>query len=219
MIGCRSLRELCRLMFRPQHTLGLNAIARYASLGFPELGMRLASLPLNCSETEHEGHMTTNRQEAIEKIRELTHGIDFCMLTTMDGDYLRSRPMSTQEFEFDGNLWFFTSDNTHKIDEIEKHKRVNVAYSKPDDNVYLSISGRAEVVKDRAKIEELWNPVLKAWFPDGLDDPHLCLLKIPVEQAEYWDAPSSKIVQLFGMVKAIATGQEADYGENKKITL
>ena len=84
---------------------------------------------------------------------------------------------------------------------------------------YLSISGRAEVVKDKAKIEELWSPVLKAWFPEGLDDPHLCLLKIPVEQAEYWDAPSSKIVQLFGMAKAIATGQEADYGENKKITL
>jgi len=163
--------------------------------------------------------MTTTKQEAIEKIRELTHGIDFCMLTTMDGDHLRSRPMSTQEFEFDGDLWFFTSDNTHKIDEIEKHKRVNVAYSKPDDNVYLSLSGRAEVVKDRAKIEELWSPILKAWFPEGLDDPHLCLLKIPVEQAEYWDAPSSKIVQLFGMVKAIATGQEADYGENKKITL
>jgi general stress protein 26 len=141
------------------------------------------------------------------------------MLTTIDGGQLRSRPMSTQVFEFDGELWFFTSDNTHKIDEIAKDNRVSAAYSNPDDNVYLSISGRAEVVKDRAKIEELWSPVLKAWFPEGLDDPHLCLLKIPVESAEYWDAPSSKIVQLFGMVKAIATGQEAVYGVNKKINL
>ena len=163
--------------------------------------------------------MANNHQESIEKIRELTHGIDFCMLTTIDGGYLRSRPMSTQEFEFDGELWFFTSDDTHKISEIEKDSRVNVAYSKPDDNVYLSISGKAEVVKDQAKIDELWSPVLKAWFPKGKDDPSLCLLKIPVDQAEYWDAPSSKIVQLFGMVKAIATGTEADYGENKKINL
>ncbi len=160
-----------------------------------------------------------NKQESIEKIRELTHGIDFCMLTTMDGGYLRSRPMSTQKFEFDGDLWFFTSNNTHKVEEIEKDGRVNAAYSDPGDNVYLSVSGRAEVVKDKAKIEELWSPILKAWFPEGLDDPSLCLLKIGVEQAEYWDAPSSKIVQLFGMVKAIATGQEADYGENKKMTL
>ena len=161
--------------------------------------------------------MHHNREESIKKIQELTEGIDFCMLTTMDNGDLRSRPMSTQEF--DGDLWFFTSDNTHKIEEIEKDNRVNAAYSNPDDNVYLSISGRAEVVKDRAKIEELWSPVLKAWFPEGLDDPHLCLLKIQVEQAEYWDAPNSTIVQLFGMVKAIATGQEADYGENKKIEL
>lgn len=163
--------------------------------------------------------MHHNREESINKIKELTEGIDFCMLTTIDGGVLRSRPMSTQEFEFEGDLWFFTSDNTHKIDELENDNRVNVAYSKPDDNKYLSISGKAEVVKDRAKIEELWSPVLKAWFPKGIDDPNLCLLKIPVEQAEYWDAPNSTIVQLFGMVKAIATGTEADYGENKKISL
>ena len=163
--------------------------------------------------------MTQSRQESIKKINELTEGIDFCMMTTIDSGIMRSRPMSTQEFDFDGDLWFFTSDNTHKISEIEKDDRVNVAYSKPDDNTYVSISGKAEIVKDRAKTEELWSPVLKAWFPEGLDDPHLCLLKVGVEQAEYWDAPSSSIVQLFGMVKAIATGTEADYGENKKISL
>lgn len=163
--------------------------------------------------------MHHNREESIKKIQELTEGIDFCMLTTMDGGVLRSRPMSTQDFEFDGELWFFTSDNTHKIDEIEKDNRVNVAYSKPDDNVYLSVSGRVEVVKDRAKMEELWNPILKAWFPEGLEDPHLCLLKIPVEQAEYWDSPSSTIVQLYGFVKAVVTGEPADGGENEKIKL
>jgi len=163
--------------------------------------------------------MADTRQSSIEKIRDLTEGIDFCMLTTIDGGHLRSRPMSTQKFEFDGDLWFFTDDNTHKIQEIEKDNRVCVAYSKPAENVYLSISGAAKVVKDRAKIEELWSPILKAWFPDGLDDPSLCLLKVEVEQAEYWDAPSSKIVQLFQMAKALATGQEADYGENKKIEL
>lgn len=161
--------------------------------------------------------MPDNKKESIDKIKDLTEGIDFCMLTTIDGGHLRSRPMSTQEFELDGDLWFFTSDNTHKIEEIDKDNRVNVAYSKTDNNTYVSLSGRGEVSMDRAKIEELWNPILKAWFPEGLDDPHLCLLKVTVEHAEYWDAPSSKIVQLVGFVKALATGQEADYGENKKI--
>lgn len=163
--------------------------------------------------------MHHENKTSIEKLKEMLEGIDFCMLTTIDGGRLRSRPMSTQEFEFDGDLWFFTRDNTHKADEVAKDPRVNVAYSKPDDNRYVSVSGTAEIVKDRAKMEELWSPILKAWFPDGLEDPHICLLKVAVEQAEYWDAPSSTIVQLFGMAKALATGTEMSYGENKKINL
>ncbi len=163
--------------------------------------------------------MEDTRQESIEKLKSLTESIDFCMLTTMNGDQLRSRPMSTQEFGADGDLWFFTSDQTHKVDEIEKDNRVNVAYSKPEDNVYISVSGRAQLVKDKEKIEELWNPILKAWFPKGLDDPTLSLLKISVEEAEYWDSPSSTIVQLVGFVKALVTGTSADGGEHKKISL
>ena len=163
--------------------------------------------------------MNHNREEAINKIRKLTEGIDFCMLTTSDGGVLRSRPMSTQQADFDGNLWFFTSDATHKIEEIEKDDRVTAAYSDPSNNTFVSISGRASISKDKAKMNELWSPVLKAWFPEGLDDPKLCLLKVEAEQAEYWEGSSSTIVQLFGMVKAIATGQEADYGENKKLKL
>lgn len=161
--------------------------------------------------------MADTRKESIEKLKSLIEGIDFCMLTTIDEGHLRSRPMSTQEFEFDGDLWFFTSDKTHKIESIQKDNRVNVAYSEPGNDRYVSISGRGEAVKDRTKIEELWSPVLKAWFPEGLDDPSLCLLKVAVDQAEYWDTPSGKIVQLIGFVKALATGQEMNVGEHEKI--
>jgi general stress protein 26 len=162
--------------------------------------------------------MQKTRQESIEHLKQLTEGIDFAMLTTHAGGHLRSRPMSTQEMDSNGDLWFFTSEDTHKVEEIEANPQVNVAYSAPDDNTYVSVSGTASVVKDRAKIEELWNPVLKAWFPKGLDDPTLCLLKIEVEEAEYWDSPSSTIVQLAGFVKALVTGQSAD-GDYGKIKL
>ena len=163
--------------------------------------------------------MQDKRQESIGKLNELINDIQFVMLTTMDGGVLRSRPMQTQEFEFDGDLWFFTSLKTHKTEEIERDNRVNVAYAAPDDNTYVSVSGTASIVQDKAKIEELWNPILKAWFPEGLDDPNLCLLKVSVEQAEYWDSPSSTIVQIAGFVKALVTGQSAKGGENEKITL
>ena len=163
--------------------------------------------------------MAENRKEAIDKLKGLIEGIDFCMLTTISGGHLRSRPMSTQEFEFDGDLWFFTSDRTHKVEEIEKDSRVNVSYSAPDDNKYVSVSGTATISKERAKMEELWNPILKAWFPDGLETPDLCLLKVNVEVAEYWDSSSSTLVQIVGFVKAMVTGQQMDGGEYGKVNL
>lgn len=163
--------------------------------------------------------MEDTRQESIEKLKTLIGNVQVAMLTTIDWGVLRSRPMQTQEFEFDGDLWFFTSSETHKTDEIEKDRRVNVSYAAPDSNTYVSVSGTAEIVNDRAKIEELWNPIYKAWFPDELEDPNLVLLKVTVEQAEYWDSPSSTIVQIAGFVKALVTGERADGGEHEKISL
>jgi len=163
--------------------------------------------------------MEDKRQESIQKLNDLIKDVKVAMLTTIDWGILRSRPMQTQEFDFDGDLWFFTSSETHKTEEIEKDRRVNVSYAAPDSNTYVSVTGTAEIVNDRAKIEELWNPIYKAWFPDGLEDPNLILLKVAVEQAEYWDSPSSTLVQVAGFVKAIVTGERADGGENRKISL
>lgn len=163
--------------------------------------------------------MQDTRQESIKKLSDLIKDIEFAMLTTIDGGHLRSRPMQTQDVEFDGDLWFFTSSKTHKTDEIEKDNRVNVSYAAPDSNTYVSVSGTAEIVKNREKIDEYWSDILKAWFPEGKDSPDLVLLKVKVEQAEYWDAPSSTIVQIAGFLKALATGERAEGGENEKINL
>ena len=138
---------------------------------------------------------------------------------TVAGGVLRSRPMQTQQAEFDGDLWFFTSSNTHKAEEIEKDNRVNVSYAAPDDNSYVSISGTAEIVTDKAKMEELWSPILKAWFPKGLDEPDIILLKVNANQAEYWDSASSSLVQAFGLLKSLVTGERADGGEHAQISL
>lgn len=161
--------------------------------------------------------MENSRNDSIEKLKDMLEGIDFTMFTTIADGKLHSRPMSTQEMDENGDLWFFASDDSRKIGEVNADNRINAAYSDPDRNTYVSVFGTAEVVKDRAKIEELWKPIHKAWFPDGLDDPHLCLLKVSVEEAEYWDAPSSKFVQLAGFVKALVTGTEAEYGDHGTI--
>lgn len=161
-----------------------------------------------------------NREDGIKKLRELVKSIDIAMLTTIAADgSLRSRPMGTQDIDFDGDLWFFTSDESGKADEVKSEHQVGVVYAEPKDNRFVSFSGKATLVKDRAKIEELWKPILKVWFPDGLDTPDLALLKINVEQAEYWDAPSNIMVTAISFVKALVTGTEAEMGENKKVNL
>ena len=157
----------------------------------------------------------------LEKLRELVKDIDFTMLTTVDRDgTLHSRPMSTNgQVEEDGDLWFFTYGNSHKVEEIEREPHVNVSFADPKRQSYVSISGRAKLVRDRAKIKELWKPMLKAWFPKGVDEPDIALLKVFVEKAEYWDSPSSTVAHVYSLAKALITGKQAQLGENKKLTV
>ena len=163
--------------------------------------------------------MENKQEEELEKLKSIIKDVEVAMLTTNDGGVLRSRPMQTQQAEFDGDLWFFTSSHTHKAEEIEKDNRVNVSYAAPADNSYVSVSGTAEIVTDKAKMEELWSPILKAWFPKGLDEPDIILLKINADQAEYWDSASSSLVQAFGLLKSLVTGERADGGEHAQISL
>ena len=152
-----------------------------------------------------------------EHLWKLIKDIKIAMLTTEHAEgWLRSRPMSTQQAEFDGDLWFFTGVDSSKSQEARQHPRVNLAYANPDDNHFLSVSGTAELVRDAAKNKELWNPIFKAWFPKGLDDPNLALLKIHVDHAEFWDSPSSTMVQIAGFLKAMVTGKayQASPGEH-----
>jgi len=163
--------------------------------------------------SHHDEHI-----EHLKKINEMINSIEFAMLTTVDEDgTLRSRPMATQRADFDGELWFFTAADAPKVDEVEREHQVNVSFTNPDDQQYVSMSGTAHLVRDRQKIEELWNPVLRTWFPDGLDDPKLALLHVKVSKAEYWDSSSSVVVHAFGLAKALVTGQPPKPGENEKV--
>jgi general stress protein 26 len=157
-------------------------------------------------------------QEGRERFQELVKGIKFAMLTTqsLEGT-LRSRPMYTQDVEFDGDLWFFTSASSGKVDEIETNREVNVAYAKPENNTYLSVSGTAQVLQDAQKIHELWSPALKAFFPDGPEDPDLVLLRVTVSEAEFWAGERNPVLRLAGMAKALVTNDPQSLGEQGKI--
>ena len=160
-------------------------------------------------------------QESVQKIAQLIKDIDFGMLTTYDAEgRLHSRPMScNKKVEFDGDVWFFTYGDSPKVHEIGNKPYVNVSFADPKSQTYVSLSGRAELVRDKAKIEEFWEPALKAWFPKGVDEPDIALLKINADQGEYWDAPSSLAAHVFSLAKVAVTGQPASPGENEKVAL
>lgn len=164
--------------------------------------------------------MSTTSSEEFQHLAHLIRGIKTAMLTTASADgSLRSRPMATLEGEFDGTLWFFTRADAPKVGEVQQEGQVNVSYADADGQRFVSVSGQAALVVDREKIQELWNPVYKAWFPKGLDDPQIALLRVEADKAEYWDAQSSAMVQLISLVNELVIRPNCLPGENQKVDL
>ena len=163
----------------------------------------------------------TNQSSEIQKLRHLIEDIGVAMLTTTaDDGSLHSRPMATNgHIDDDLSLWFFTYADTLKTEEIGQDRHVNVSFSCPEKQKYVSVSGKAHLVTDQSKIEELWTPDQQAWFPKGLDQPGLALLKVIPRMAEYWDAPPQPIAQTIAMVKAVTTGKRAHPGEHETVNL
>lgn len=146
--------------------------------------------------------------------------IRFAMLTTIDRyGHLISRPMTCQDIDSDGNLWFYTSTETDLWENIAAEPQINLSFANPDDNVYVSVSGRAERVVDRDLIRSMWNAGVQAWYPHGADDPHVMLIRVVSDTAEYWDASSSSMVRLFEMAKAVLTGSTPNDGAHGRLNL
>ena len=156
----------------------------------------------------------------IKKLGELMKGIKFAMLTTVEEDgSLHSRPMATQEVEFDGDLWFFTHVSSPKVWEAQQHRQVSVTFEDPGKSKFIATSGVAQLIRDREKMKELWTPVLKIFFANGLEDPDLGLIKVSVERAEYWDSAPTAIGRAFNLARAYLTNDPSKVGEHAKVAL
>jgi general stress protein 26 len=155
-----------------------------------------------------------------KKVWDLIKDIKYAMMVTVGEDgHLFSRPMVAQKPDEHEDLWFFTSADSPKVQEIKARPDVLLSYAAPEDNNYVSVSGEAAIVRDPAKIDELWSESLKAWFPEGKKDPNLALICVTPKSAEYWDGPSSAFVQAFGYIKAKVTGEPERMGENRTVRL
>lgn len=141
----------------------------------------------------------------MQQVADLVEKIQTGMLTTEDkAGLLVSRPMQALHMDADGSIWFFTNARSAKSQQLQ---RVNLSFVNKDDSDYLSLTGSAELLSDRAKIDQLWSTMAKPWFPAGKDDPDLALLRVAVKTAEVWDATDSTMVRLLAMAAAATTGQ------------
>lgn len=156
-----------------------------------------------------------NGTELIELAKRV-EGIDIVMMTTLSADdALVSRPMSPIEMDANGAMWFFTDLRSEKIEHL---RVVNVAFSDEDNATYVSISGRGEIHAEEAHIKKLWTPFARPWFPDGPESTNIALLKFVPETAEYWDAPSSRMVRMFAMAASIVASKPIGMGEHDTLT-
>ena len=170
------------------------------------------------------GIMEKNLQstEALEKFKELVNDVNICMFITNNNNDEQShtRPMATIEVEDNGTLWFFTDVRSVKVEEIENEHDVHLVYAHPGKESYLDVWGRATVSTDKQQIKDKWSPVVKAYFPNGADDPNIALLKVSPGSCYYWEAETGKMVQFFKMAVAAATGNpKVAQGATGKLSL
>lgn len=164
--------------------------------------------------------MNADRQQHITQLAALIKDVQVAMFTTTGVDgRLYSRPLGTQEVEFDGDLWFATSADSPKVAEIALNPRVNVAYASPSKNSYVSVAGTARIVDDRAKIDALWSPAMKLFFPEGKDDPNLRLIHVQAESAEYWDGPGTLLGKALSFVLSAVQDEPSRLGDNGFVDL
>jgi general stress protein 26 len=151
----------------------------------------------------------TDSDEGIRKIGELIKEIRITMLVTIDADGRpRSRPMSMQDAAFDGRVWFLTNQESAMVREILANPIVNLGYASPAKETFVSLTGRGQVLDDRVLVHDFWNPLYNAWF-DGPDDPNICVIRVDVETAEYWDTRGGKAASILSVVAAAFTGNRS----------
>jgi len=156
---------------------------------------------------------------ALGKFRKLVNDIRTCMFITNSPEKDHTRPMATIEVDEDGTLWFFTDDRSIKVEEVSTEKSVHLVYAHPGKESYLDVWGRATVTKDPELIKQKWSPIVKAWFPRGVEDPNLALLKVEPGQAYYWDAETGKMVAFLKIAAAAITGKQMADGAKGKLSL
>lgn len=160
-------------------------------------------------------------QEAIEKLKDLVDKIDIGMMCTYPENdaYVHAVPMSRQEVDEEGNIWYLFSSESETYKNLERNNQVSILFSKPSDYTFLSVNGKAEISRDQARIDKYWNKFMEAWFEKGKDDPRIRVLKVNVDDANYWDNKTNKLFTLFKVMASAISGEKMDIGREGNLDI
>jgi len=151
--------------------------------------------------------------DALIKLRELLEGFPIAFMVTVSNGDVSARPLGiVGDHAFDGTLWFITDKRSRKVKAIESGASTTLLFQNDKIGNYLQLTGRAAVVEDRAKLEELYTTLQRTWFPEGLNDPDITLLRFDADGGYFWDSHDSYLGLAVAFAKSIATGEPGKSG-------
>jgi general stress protein 26 len=159
--------------------------------------------------------------EAGSKIKELAGKNKTCFFCTViqPGQPLTVRPMSVQKMDKDGNFWFLSANDSHKNEQIKEDDHVQLLFQGSAHSDFLSVYGRASISTDKQLIRELWEPILKTWFTEGVDDPRITVIKVDTLEGYYWDNKHGNAVALVKMAAGAIMGKTLDDSIEGKLSV
>ncbi len=151
-------------------------------------------------------------QEAVDRIRDVVKKSQTCFFCTGQGrgPSEGTRPMNVRQVDDAGRLWFLSADDSHKNLELAADPSVSLFFQGSEHSDFLHLSGRARIVRDAAKLKELWEPVLRTWFTEGIDDPRITIIEVTPTSGYYWDNKHGNMVAGVKMLIGAATGKTLD---------
>lgn len=152
----------------------------------------------------------------LKSLSDLIKDIPICMLTHQDDEgKLVSKPMTPIEMTSDGVLWFLTNIQQVHLNQLSVS---NVCFTDFTKGSYISISGAGSISINQARIDELWSPAGRPWFPDGPMSEDIAILKFTPSSAEYWDGPHNRILRTFALIASVIARKPVGMGDHNKIT-
>jgi general stress protein 26 len=151
-------------------------------------------------------------EEATSKIKELANSAKACFFCTSNepGKPFATRPMAVQKFDDEGNFWFLSANDSHKNDELLTNPSVQLLFQGSSYSDFLNIYGIATISQDKEKIKELWNPLLKVWFTEGINDPRISVIKVEPTEGYYWDNKHGQAIAFMKRLAGAAIGKTID---------